>query len=194
VVYLQVVYASFLAGLVLLVIGLGSGALAALGSRSTSSPRILRPDGIELVRFGVTKRTAVTALRHLFGAPSARGVNTGCGLRYTEVEWGDLVAEFRLGTFSGFRYLKTGWPLTTPGSPREASPPKTVFPKLATAKGISLGSTLAQLRRAYRPLRSVGTDEWRSANGLTFVDDAKHDPEPPSSRMIEIKVGTCGDF
>lgn len=136
----------------------------------------------------------MTELRHLFGGPSARGVNTGCGLRYTEVEWGDLVAEFRLSKFSGFRFLKGGWPLATPGSPREASPPKTVFPKLTTATGISLGSTLAQLRRSYRSLRFVGTDKWRSANGLTFVDDANNDPEPPSSQIIEIKVGTCGDF
>jgi hypothetical protein len=177
---------------VLVVIGLGVGAPAALGA-SRSSARTLRPDGIETVRFGVTKRTAVTELRHLLGVPSARGVNTGCGPRYTEVEWGDLVAEFRLRKFSGLRYLKASWPLTTTGSPREARP-KTVFPKLATAKGISLGSTLAQLRRAYRPLRLVGTDKWRSPNGLTFVVDAKRDPEPPSTRIVEIKVGTCGDF
>jgi hypothetical protein len=181
-----------LAASVLLVIGLGAG--TALGGRSASSTRTLRPDGIETVRFGVTKRTAVTELRRLFGTPSARGINTGCGPPYTEVEWGDLVAEFRLSRFSGFRYLKGGWPLTTPGSPREASPPKTAFPKLATTKGISLGSTLAQLRGAYRPLRSAGTDKWRAANGLTFVVNAKHDPEPSSSRIIEIKVGTCGDF
>ena len=195
VVYPRVVSAARLfAASVLLVIGLGAGALAALGSRSTGSTRTLRADGIGSVRFGITKRTALSELRHLFGVPSARGVNTGCGPRYTEVEWGDLVAEFRLGKFSGFRFLKGGWPLTTPGSPREASPQKTVFPKLPTAKGISLGSTLTQLRGAYRPLRFGGASKWRSASGLTFVDNAKHDPEAPSSRIIEIKVGTCGDF
>lgn len=30
--------------------------------------------------------------------------------------------------------------------------------------------------------------------GLVFYDDALHDPEPPSSRIVEIKIGTCGDF
>ena len=182
--------ARLVAASLVLVIGLGAGAPMAPGGRSMSNGRTLRPDGIDTVRFGVPKAAAVTELRHLFGALSAQGVNTGCGHRYTEVEWGDLVAEFRLGTFSGFRYLKRGWPLTTPGSPREASPPKRVSPRLATAKGISLGSTLADLRRAYRSLRSVGTDKWRSATGLIFVDHAKHEPAP----IIEIKAGTCGDF
>jgi len=80
----------------------------------------------------------------------------------TEPSFGDLVAEFRLSKFSGFRYLKAGWPLTTPGSPPTA------------------------------PLRRHGYVA--SSERLTFVDNAKHDPEPPSSRIVEIKVGTCGDF
>lgn len=190
----RIVYARLAAASVLLVVGFSAGRVAAAGSGGISSARILRPDGIDTVRFGVTKRTAVAELGRLFGHPSARGINTGCSASYTEVEWGDLVAEFRLGKFSGFRFLKGGWPLTTARSPHEASPPKTVYPELATATGVSLESTLAELRRAYRPLRLVGTDKWRAANGLTFVDDAKHDPDPPSSRIIEIKVGTCGDF
>jgi hypothetical protein len=142
----------------------------------------------------MTKLNAVAELSDLLGAPSARGVNTGCGPRYTEVEWGDLVAEFRLGRFSGFRYLSGGWPITTPGSPREASPPRAPFPKLATSGGISLGNTLAQLRVAYGVLRFVGTDRWRSLNGLVFVDDAKSIGEPRLRHIIEIKVKTCGDF
>lgn len=180
--------------LVLIAIGLGVAASAAFGSQSTLSAPTLGPDGIVTVRFGLTKLKAVAELSNLFGAPSARGVNTGCAPRYTEVEWGDLVAEFRLSTFSGFRYTIGGWPLTTPGSPREPSPPKTVIPRLVTSKGISLGSTLAQVRAAYRVLRFVGSDRWQSLNGLVFVDNAEHDPEPPSSRIVEIKIGTCGGF
>jgi hypothetical protein len=168
----------------------GAGTVAALGSGSN---RTLGPDGVGTVRFGVTKLKAVTELSDLFGTPSAQGVNTGCGSRYAEVEWGDLVAEFRLSKFSGFRYITGGYPLTTPGSPRQARP-KTVFPRVATSKRISLGSTLAQVRAAYRSVRPIGADTWRSPNGLVFVDNALRDPVPTSSRIREIKIGTCGDF
>jgi hypothetical protein len=130
----------------------------------------------------------------MFGPPAAGGVNTGCGSRYTEVEWGDLTVEFRSSIFSGYRYMEGGYPLTTPGSPREAHPSKTSAPKLATSTGVSLGSTLAQVRAAYGKLAFVGADRWRAPNGLVFYDDAMRDPEPPSSRIVEIKIGTCGDF
>jgi hypothetical protein len=145
------------------------------------------------VRFGLPKDRAVASLRALFGVQGAIGVNTGCGPHFTEVEWGDLIAEFRSNTFSGYRYLMGGWPLSTSGSPR-VSPPKTVFPRLATARGITLGSTLAQLRRAYPALHVAGAGKWRLGHGLVFVDNAGHDPESLSNRIIEIKVGTCGDF
>jgi hypothetical protein len=65
---------------------------------------------------------------------------------------------------------------------------------LATAKGISLGSTLGQVRLAYGELHFAGVDKWRAANGITFVVDALRDPEPTSSKVVEIKLGTCGDF
>jgi hypothetical protein len=71
----------------------------------------VKPNGIGAVRFGANKPRALAALRALLGAPSARGVNTGCGPRYTEVAWGDLVAEFRANAFSGYRYRKAGWSL-----------------------------------------------------------------------------------
>jgi hypothetical protein len=170
------------------------GALAMTGSAGGLSAPTLRPDGVGPVRFGGTKAAAVAELSHLFGHQSAAGINTGCGPRYTEVEWGDLVAEFRQSRFTGYRFVKGGYPLTTPGSPREASPPTSVFLKLATATGISLGSTLAQLRRRYRVLRRVGSDAWQTSYGFRFAVDAQHDPVPPSSRVIEIKIGTCGDF
>lgn len=64
---------------------------------------------------------------------------------------------------------------------------------LATPRGIGLGSTLGRVRAAYGRLDLVGTDRWRSSDGLVFVDDAEHDPPPPSSRIVEIKTGTCGD-
>jgi hypothetical protein len=158
--------------------------VAGAGGAPAARGPILQAHGVGTVRFGMRKGEAVARLRVLFGAPSARGVNSGCGARYTEVEWGDFVAEFRLGTFSGYRFVKGGYPLTTAGSPRQASPP---------ARGITVGSTLAELRALYR-LRRAGANLWRVPNGLLFVDDAKRDPVPPASRIVEIKIGTCGDF
>ena len=154
----------------------------------------LGPHGIGKTHFGLTKAATVAELSATFGPPDARGVNTGCSSRYTEVVWGDLAAEFRSSIFSGYRYMKGGYPITTPGSPHEAHPPKTPTPKLATATGISLGNTLAQVRAAYGKLGFVGTDRWRAPDGIVFYDNAMHDPEPPSSRIVEIKIGTCGDF
>jgi hypothetical protein len=175
----------------LVLAGLGLGAVASV--HAVNAPA-LGPTGVGSVRFGLPKAQAVAELTALFGPPTARGANTGCGPRYAEVEWGDLVAEFRSGTFSGFRYATGGYPLTTPGSPRRPSPAKAPFPKLATSARISLASTLARLRAADPLLRRVGAGVWRSANGLLFVDDAKRDPEPASSRIVEIKIGTCGAF
>lgn len=166
---------------------------AAAGA-STVRAAILQAHGIGAAQFQMPKVATVAQLTALFGAPSARGVNTGCGPRYSEVEWRDLVAEFRLGKFSGYRFIEGGYPITTPGSPRETSRAKAVFPQLATARGISLGSTLAQLRAAYGVLHRVGADMWRSGNGLIFVDDGKRDPVPTTSHIVEIKIGTCGGF
>lgn len=150
--------------------------------------------GIGKAHFGQAKAATVAELSAMFGPPDGRGVNTGCSRRYTEVEWGDLAVEFRSNVFSGYRYMKGGYPITTPGSPHEAHPPKEMTPRLATAAGISLGNTLAQVRAAYGKLAFAGTDRWRAPDGLVFYDDAMHDPEPPSSRIVEIKIGTCGDF
>ncbi len=45
-----------------------------------------------------------------FRQAEPKGANTGCGPRYSEEEWDEFVAEFRSGIFSGYRYLKGGWP------------------------------------------------------------------------------------
>ena len=139
------------------------------------------------MHFGTPKATAVAALTHDFGKPTAAGPNTGCGPRYTEVAWGDLVAEFRSNVFSGFRYRAAGWPLN------RAGPPPSVSPRLATAKDITLGSTVTELRTAYGALRFVGTDRWGAA-GLVFYDDGRPLDATRLRHIVEITVGTCGDF
>ena len=170
----------------------GAATVSAGGSAATGPAPALQADGIGTVRFGLPKATAVSELSELFGSPSARFVDSGCGPRYTEVAWGELYAEFRLGEFSGYRYLRDGWPPKTYA--HRPPPPKVVSPRIATSKGITLGSTLAQVRAAYRPLQRAGADWWRSSSHLVFVDNAEHDPVPPTSRIIEIKTGTCGAF
>ena len=120
-------------------------------------------------------------------------MNTGCGPLLREVEWRHLYAEFRGQRFEGVRYIAGPWPIghARPKSFRASA----VSPHLATASGISLGSTLGQVRRVYKPLRLIGTDRWQAGNGLVFYDGARHDPPPASSRIVEIKAGrTCGDF
>jgi hypothetical protein len=80
-----------------------------------TAAQVLGPQGLGPVPFGVAKPNAVGGLIRVFGKPSSAGSNSGCDGRYSEVEWGELVAEFRLGVFSGYRYLTGGWPLTAPG-------------------------------------------------------------------------------
>lgn len=158
-----------------------------------ASKLVLDADGIGSVRFGLTRSHALTELRRMFGTPSAVGVNTGCGPRYREVAWGDLIAEFRLNRFSGYRYVAAGYRLPIPGGPR-APAPHGPTADLSTATGITLDSTLGQVRAADRSLASIGTDKWKAKSGIVFVDAAARDPEPPSSRIIEIKTSTCGDY
>jgi hypothetical protein len=158
---------------------------------ASGETRLLSAHGIGNVRFGVAKERAVRELSSVLGQPSRRFVSDGCGANLTEVEWGHLYAEFRQGRFSGFRYMKGVWlkrgVLPGYGYAR-------LQPRLATTRGITLGSKLNELRRAYGRLDLVGTDRWMVGNGLIFYDDSKTEPPAGSSRIDEIKVGTCGDF
>lgn len=151
---------------------------------------LIGPTGVGSVHFGLPKVEAISKLSSLFGKPSSRFVNSGCGPRYTEVAWGHLYVEFRLGKFSGYRYQEYGWIPTRSGVKSHAS----FLPKLATSRGITLASSLRELRAAYGRLDLVGTDRWMVRGGLIFYDDSKTQPAAASSRIIEIKIGTCGDF
>jgi len=153
-------------------------------------PTVLTPHGIGPVQRGTRKAPVVSALTTLFGPPTGAGINTACGSRYTEVVWNDLAVEFRAGTFTGYRYVRGGYPLTTPGSPRSVASPA-IRPRLETARGIALGSRLSVLRVDYPRLRPVGVAQW-VAGGITFVVRSRGAGALTS--VAEIKLGTCGDF
>lgn len=157
-------------------------------SAGAPAPRpLLRTTGIGGVRFGTPKAKTVWELTALLGKPSAPFVNSGCGRRLSETAWGHLYVEFRSGRFTGYRYIESGWPMSRSGRLNKR-------PYLSTTRGVELGSTLGRLRRAYGRLDLVGADRWMVRGGLIFYDDAERDPPPVSSRIVEIKIGTCGDF
>jgi len=166
-------------------------ALAAVASGKTATP-VLSSHAVAGVRFGTPKPQAVKALTRLLGSSSRQFVSSGCGPKYTEVEWGHLYVEFRRGRLSGFRYLRGGWeghPVQPPARGRG------LVPTLVTSGGVSLASTLGEVRDRYGTLAIVGTDRWRSRDGLVFyVSYQVTQPVPPTSRITEIKYGTCGDW
>jgi hypothetical protein len=178
---------------VLAVVGLAGPMLPALADRGARA--VLRANGLGTVRFGTSKVETVQRLSALLGPPTWRAVNPGCGPRWTEVVYeGRLAAEFRSGTFTGYRYAAASHIAGMFGAPRGIATP--AFPSLTTAAGVSVGDTLAQVRAAYPgALRFAGTDRHRTLGGVVFVDDAQRSPASLSSRIIEIKTaGTCGDF
>ena len=178
---------------VLVVVALAAPVLPALADAGTRG--VLRANDLGAVAFGTPEADAVNRLNALLGPPTWRGVNPGCGPRWTEVVYEDrLAAEFRSGTFTGYRYAAARQIAGMFGAPRAIVTP--AFPSLTTATGISLGSTLAQVRAAYPgALRFAGTDRHRTRDGIVFVDNARRSPAALSSRIIEIKTfGTCGDY
>jgi hypothetical protein len=169
----------------------GASALAAAASRTATTP-VVSSHGVGGVRFGTSESEAVKELTSLLGSPTRRFASNGCGPKYTEVEWGHLYVEFRLGKLTGFRYLSGAWEgPTVPLGARDHG----LVPKLTTSEGVSLGDTLAQVRDRYGALEIVGTDRWRTRDGLVFyVSYLVTQPAPSNSRITEIKYGTCGDW
>lgn len=172
-------------------LGIIAGYFAASGGGGPTA--VLTSQGIGPAHFGEPKTLVVRQLTHLLGPPVTSVVSAGCGPRYSEVEWGDdLAVEFRLGVFSGYRYLDGGLLRNYTSNAQIESLP--VAPRLFVAGGVTLGSTLGEVRSAFGPLRLVGTNRNQSSSGFIFYDDAESFPDPSSSHIIEIKIGTCGDY
>jgi hypothetical protein len=155
------------------------------------NPPSLSSQAIGGVRFGLPRKDVVTRLSELLGTRSTNApLNRACGPASTEVAWQHLYAELRNGRLVGFRYIADGWPSSGVGKGVIPSDQ----PPLVTTRGIRLGSTLGQARAAYGRLTPVGTNRWQTPDGLVLYDNAHHYPDPPSSRITEIRYGTCGDF
>ena len=145
-----------------------------------ASPResrvVLQGSALGPVRLGTTQRSATTKLTLLLGHPTGY-LPPGCVGGYRNVEWSDLIAQFKQGRLVGYRYWIT-------------KPNQKVTPRLFTAAGITLGSTFAAVKRAYPHLTQTGTDFWNSG-GLTFGLASSRYPSPPSAPVYEIKVNAC---
>jgi len=171
--------------------GSSPGGPGSNGSPTSGATTRLSSHGIGGVQLGATKAQTVAELSRLFGSPSRHFISDACGPTYSEVAWGHLYVEFRQNTFSGYRYLGGAW---LPSGVSPGHNPSAVRPRLAAGGGITIGDTLRQLRRAEGKLSPVGTSRWNSA-GLVFYVNAQRYPDPPGSRIIEIKsAATCGDF
>jgi hypothetical protein len=134
-------------------------------------------------------------LTRLLGPPSGRGINTGCGPRFTEVQWRELAVEFRDNVFTGYRDIDR------PKGDLELAPanggnPSTypVRPDAKTAAGVALGDSLRRVRAAYGKLSLVGADRHQAPNGISFVDDSSGSPAQAHARIIEIRTLTCGSY
>jgi hypothetical protein len=168
--------------------------LTSMAQRGSSLPT-LNQDGIGSVRFGTSKEMVVVALRTALGNPTTEGVNTGCGAGVTEVAWNDLIAEFRGGTFTGYRFIEGGWPLTAHRGLSDRVTSWAPTPPLKTAGGITLGSTVGEALSTFGYLRFSGAVQWTATNGLTFVEPSTVvNPRAASDRIEEIKIRTCGAF
>ena len=132
-------------------------------------------NGVGAVRIGTSQATAIRELTAQLGPPSGRPV-ADCPGTYTDVAWHDLIAQFRDGRFSGYRY----W---------YAQAGRSITPRLTTANGVTLGTTFASLRDAYR-LTQTGTFFW-SADGMTFGLAGDTYPSPASAPVYEVTVTVC---
>lgn len=156
---------------------------------------VLGSHGLGPVEFGTTRQQTTARLMRLLGPPSGRGINTGCGPTFTEVQWGELAVEFHNNVFSGYRDMNR------PSGNLQLAPAATGYhktyplrPAAQTAAGIQLGDSLGQVRVAYSKLSQAGANRHHASNGLNFVDDSSRSPAPPAARIIEIRIRTCGDY
>ena len=164
--------------------------LANTGSAETATTSTtigLESDGLGIVGFGATFSQVKSALSAYLGESTGEP-DSGCGPEWTQIEWHDLVVEFHVGVFSGYRDILGGWPPTSNKTGRSPDP------SVATSNGVGLGGTLGQLKSAYPDAYQSGSFTWTSPDGIHFVIESVNYPPSLDSPIAEIKIGTCGDF
>jgi len=175
---LRTVFGGLATGLVL---ALAISPLATAASPRARPTVLLEGDGLGVAHFGSPARSVTSAISARLGSPTGFPA-AGCVGGYTQVAWHDLIVQFRHGRFSGYRY----WVNASGSAPASA-----ISPQLVTTKGISIGSTFAQVKRRYR-LTQTGTDFWKSHDGIVFALNSQSYPSPPSALVYEIKsYGVC---
>jgi len=153
-------------------------------SAKTSTVR-LNGNGLGVTGYGAARSSATKAISAVLGNPTGHP-SADCTSKYFQTAWHDLVVQFVAGRFRGYRYLD--------GGDRALAPTRAVLrsvrPRLSTTKGISLGSSLADAKRAYRTLRRSATkllpDSVR--HYVRFLEFGQSLPQLPDLRNQEQRL------
>jgi len=157
-----------------------------IAGASPSAVVRLEANGLGVVSFGASTSSATKSITGVLGAPTGNP-SAGCTGEYSQTAWHDLIAQFKNGNFAGYRYLAGG---SSGLSPTTTSIRGAKVPRLATTTGITLGDTLAEVRRAYPRLDKSGSDTWRTSGGIVFAFFDEGDAIP-TSPIYEIKNDVC---
>ena len=164
---------------------------------------VLDPDGIGVAKFGDDADPVISALTAALGPPNRDtgyaspfgeyGVCPGDSVR--GIIWKDFTVLFAQGSTplrsDGKPHL-LGFSYGTTGSPTAAQP------KLTTSKGIGLGSTLAEVRKAYGPVETYD-DEISQSTGFTIGEPPRQlfgflSGPGPTARVVQLQGGApCGE-
>jgi hypothetical protein len=144
-------------------------------------------NGLGLVNFGAPAALTTEAITAVLGAPTGHP-SAGCTGKYAQAAWHDLIVQFNDGRFTGYRYVAGGFDGVSPSRETLDAP---MVPMIATATTITLGSTMAEVRRAYPSLHRSGTDFWRTPSGIVFAFYGSQANPSSVSPVYEIKDKVC---
>jgi hypothetical protein len=150
-----------------------------------TSPVRLNGNGLGVTRYGATQSSATKAISAVLGKPSGHP-SADCTGEYFQTSWHDLVVQFVAGRFRGYRYLDGGKYGVAP----TAAVVRSTTPRLSTAAGITVGTSLVDAKHAYRTLRRAATNFYRTKSGITFAFWSSGNPSP-NSRIYEVKSNVC---